>query len=478
MADDNAGKLLEKYKFEQEAAEEYLIYATKKTEYPKPEFRNRIVVESVSDSIEQAYFWIIDHLKYDWGYTNFIKITDVFAASEQSAFFGVSEQRLATQQEKAATYLRGISEMVKALFQIIRELRIIDERRAYYIDTMEEKSNAMSSEITLKGVWIDQVEGGVKNAASVYGLAQSVGFTILPDLFFRIRVKDMNNLDQAVDAAVDKLEFNEKVKEVLKRKLRQFYEWKKRTYDELTTRRKFIIKYLRQHYETIKLYMGWIKPYLRNIRRLQLDQKKLDSAEMITAFEGSMVEIEVLAKKEDPAYRKFYPCILIHFNYRTKPYMHFTGEGYQRGPIHKGKFDMTMRGYVWSNEHIENYTKMKEEEDLQLMSMINESIKESMDALGDELKHYLMEGGESFDIPKKPKPKGRPGITEPFEALFGGFKDLAGSFGGSKDDKPRKASEDRVATKDEIDKARKTLKTDIYQTYKNYKKMHGMLTWA
>src|SRR3989338_6821164 len=113
--------------------------------------------------------------------------------------------------------------MIKALFQIVREIRIIDERLAYYIDTYEGRPNAMSSEITLKGVWIDQVEGGVKNAASVYGLAQSVGFSILPDLFFRIRIKDVDKLDNQVDA----LEFNEKVKEVIRRKLRQFYEWKK-----------------------------------------------------------------------------------------------------------------------------------------------------------------------------------------------------------------------------------------------------------
>ncbi len=473
-------ELLKKYGFknqkgeaDEEMAEEYLLYAPKKTGFPTPKYRNRLVVESYQDSIEQSYFWMIDHLKFDWGYTDFYKITDIFAASEQSAFFGVSEQRLAMQQEKAATYLRGISEMVKALFQIVRELRIIDERLAYYIDTFQGKANAASSEITLKGIWIDQVEGGVKNAASVYGLSQSVGFTILPDLFFRTRIKNLDMLD----VQVDQLQFNEKVKEVLKRKLRQFYEWKKRTYEELSTRRKFIIKYLRQHYETIKLYMGWVKPYLRNIRRLQLDQKKLDSADMVAAFEGSMIEIEVLAKKDDPQFKKYYPCILMHFKYRTKPQMSFVGEGYQRGPIHKGKFDLVMRGYVWSKEHIENYQKMKEEEDLSLISMINESIKESMEALGDELKHYLIEGGESFEPPKKPKERPKPTILDPFKAIFEGVGDIAGSMGagGSKGEKKEKI--DPVALKDEIETATKVLKTDIYTSYKNYKKMHGMLTW-
>ncbi|MBI2142071.1 hypothetical protein HYU15_01100 [Candidatus Woesearchaeota archaeon] len=468
--------LLKKYHFTEEEAEEHLIHAKRKTGFPAPEFRNRIVVESIGQPIESAYFWIIDHLRYDWGYTDFIKITDVFAASEQSAFFGVSEQRLAAQQEKAATYLRGISEMVKALFQIVRELRIIDERLAYYLDTYENRPNAKSSEITLKGVWIDQVEGGVKNAASVYGLAQSVGFSILPDLFFRIEV--IRDIDQ-LDRKVDQLDFNEKVKEVLRRKLRQFYEWKKRTYNELNTRRNFIIKYLRQHYETIKLYMGWIKPYLRNIRRLQLDQKKLESADMITAFEGAMVEIEVLVKKDAPKYKKFRPCILVHFLYRTRPAMQYVGEGYQRGPMHTGKFDMVMRGYIWSNEHIENYQRMREEEDMQLMSLINESIKESMEALGSELKRYLMESGESFEVPKPVKKPKQPSFIDPFSSLWDGVKEIATSFGFPKGEEggKKKEREDKIAIADEIKEAEGELKGEIYQTYKNYKKMHGMLTW-
>ena len=54
----------------------------------------------------------------------------------------------------------------------------------------------------------------MKNAASVYGLSQTVGFTLLPDLFFRVAPKGPED----VDIVVDSLEFNLKVKEVLKRK--------------------------------------------------------------------------------------------------------------------------------------------------------------------------------------------------------------------------------------------------------------------
>src|SRR3989338_3478248 len=257
--------------------------------------------------------------------------------------------------------------MLKALFQIVRELRVIDERIGYYKHTFNRKSDeeTAGSEITLKGVWVDQVEGGTKNAASVYGLAQTVGFSVLPDLFFRIRGNDVGGdkvkpeeydafvqkVVEDVDRKVNTMEgFNEKVKEVVKRKLTQYYEWKLRTYKELDARRKFTLKYMRQHYDTIKLYMGWIKPYLRNIIRLQMAERLLHgerAKDLITAFEGSLIEVEVLAVKHQES-KKFHPCVLVNLFHRTTPSMVYVQEGYQRGPGHTGKFDMVLRGYVWS----------------------------------------------------------------------------------------------------------------------------------
>ena len=55
-------------------------------------------------------------------------------------------------------------------------------------------------------------------------------------------------------------------------------EWKEKTYQELTTREKFVLKYLRQHYNTIKLYMNWIRPYLRNVKDLQMEGDNTDAA--------------------------------------------------------------------------------------------------------------------------------------------------------------------------------------------------------
>ena len=73
------------------------------------------------------------------------------------------------------------------------------------------------------------VEQGSKNPASVYGLARELGFGTLPDLFFSIHPRKPEDIDGLVDA----LDFNRKVKEVLKRKLRTYLEWRLSTFDEL-----------------------------------------------------------------------------------------------------------------------------------------------------------------------------------------------------------------------------------------------------
>jgi hypothetical protein len=504
MSDDHgAGKavLLKKYKFKGEEAELH-SGVREDTGFPEPSYFYRLVVEAINLPIEEAYFWTIDELRFGWSYNNFVKITDINAASEGSSFFGVAEQRLGMQQDKAAQYLRGISEMLKALFQIVREIRIIDERLGYYTHTFSRKNDeeSVGSEITLKGVWVDQVEGGVKNAASVYGLSQTVGFTVLPDLFFRVRADDIGmdrvtaeNFDslthktsESTDQRVRQLDgFNEKVKEVLGRKLTQYYMWKLRTFRELKIRRQFTLKYLRQHYDTIKLYMGWIKPYLRNIQRLQMAEKlaRSDMSDLITPFEGALVEIEVLAYKHVKGH-EYHPCVLVHLYYRTRPALSYVQEGYQRGPMHTGKFDLILRGYVWNDRQIKNYTRMKEEEDMNLLSTVNEDVKASMESLGDELKQYLKEGGEKFpeeekhEQPKESEVKATAmGALEPFTAIFGGIKEISTALIPASKGKKKRSKSNPIKADLEMREVQRELKQAIFQTYKNYKKMHGMMTW-
>ena len=244
---------------------------------PRPVKRYRIELETFNMSIEEPYFWVLNALRSDFGYVDIKKTIDTFSAAENSAFFGVSQVRLGGQQDKISQYLATIGKMTKELFQLVRELRIIDERLQYYRRSMGLDNDDYllpggyreADEITLKGIWIDMVQGGSKNPSSVYGLAREVGFTALPDLFFSTHPKKAELVDKGVED--ERGQFNPAVKNILKRQLNQYLEWKRQTFKELKTRRIFTIEYLRQQYVIIKMYMTLVKPYIRHVRRLSMD---------------------------------------------------------------------------------------------------------------------------------------------------------------------------------------------------------------
>ena len=106
---------------------------------------------------------------------------------------------------------------------------------------------------------MDLVQGAAKNPASVFGMARELEFITLPDLFFDAPpFKDVSELDAHMKSL--EKDFNRSLLRVLERHLRQFMEWKKRTHQEHANRRRFMLQYLLQHFEIIKMYLVWVKP--------------------------------------------------------------------------------------------------------------------------------------------------------------------------------------------------------------------------
>lgn len=476
---------------DQEEAEEVNIAAGnsfQKTNYPQPHYRYRLVYESFNMSMEEMYYWFLQHFRQDQGYPRVDKIIDIFSASENSAFFGQSAQRLSIQEDRASNFLRTIAQLVKELFQIIRELRIIDERLVPYEDFEKEvngrKVHSKSADVTLKGVFADFAEnkGGQMQPGSLYHLAQTVGYNALPDLFFNTHIYNKDDVDKVIDAMDS---FNPNVRNVLKRKLYQYLVWKEKTHHELTSRRKFMIRYLRQHWSTIKMYMSWTKPYLRHIRRLSMNEDQMDSPDLIGAFETSMTEIEILAAK--PVGGGYHSCILATFTFNTRPMMQYR-QDYNQGPVHVGRATVTLRSYGWTDQDIDNYKRMRADEDLQLLGMVDESIQAAMEELGDDLETYLNDvsmGVFDEDVHNRYSDDGKSGkpvaqrslavgsAFEPIIALFGGFKEIFTTFIPIPSKAPKAKGIDSSKKKD----AEKGAQGAMWQAYKNYKKSHGLLSW-
>ncbi len=468
VADDTAAKHAE-----QEIAEEalmsqggMLMNTWEPTGYPMPARRLRLIQEAFGLSIEESYFWVLNHLRHDLGFMHIDKITDIFTASENSAFWGQSSQRLGIQQDKVQSYFAAIGKMVKDLFQLVRELRIIDERMELYKSAPKSKS----ADVTLKGLYIDLVEGGTEKPSSVYGMARQVGFTILPDLFFNTMVYDKEELEHKVA----KMEYNNTIKNVLRRKLFAFINWRQHTQKEMENRRTFQIKYLRQHWAVIKMYMSWVKPYLKNIKRLSMSGERAAGPDIVSAFETSTIDIEILAKRMP--IKGYHPVVLATFNYATKPTMSYQQE-YNRGPVHVGTVTITLRAYAWNAKQIEQYKQMRQEEDMELIGVIDDSVQAAMDALGDDLNKYLEEAGEKLVKPKPVEKKKKRkintgGAFEPAVAVFKGFGEIFGAV------LPTNFSfKNKKSGGGDPGAAKGAATASLFIAYKNFKKAHKMLAW-
>ncbi len=439
--------------------------------FPKPIKRFKVSWETFGLSIEEPYFWMLDHLREAWGFSQIEKMRDIFTAAESSSFFGASYSKMGIHQDRAANYLSLIGKFVNDLFKMVREQRILRMRLDMY-DRFNKGDRAADQ--ALKSIWVDLVEGGTKNPASVLGLAREVGFTILPPLFFGTFVDKVEN----VENTTKNMTYNEEIKRMLMRKLHQFIVWKINTEKELRQREKFMRTYVKQHYDIIKLYMNWVRPYLFHVKRMGMDLSRLSMPDLISAFEGSIVDIEILAKGKKE--KKYFPVILLHFYYRTRPAMEFHQEYQHRGPIHVGRVEVTVRGYVWDDEMVNKYKQYRQEEDFELLGTINKSIAEAMDIFREDLKDYLTDLGEEFPEGKKEEPKP---ITKPAFSVFQPFRDLAAGFdelvgympGEKKSSSPSKR--DILAQEDEKKKVQEALFTPLWKSIEFYKKSHGMLAW-
>jgi hypothetical protein len=455
----------------------------KKLGYPTSLKTYHLMWELHDLSLEEPYFWVLDVLKES--FPDIIKLEDAFAASENSAFFGITQQRLGGQQDKVSQYLATAGKMVKELFQMVRELRILDERLNYYNKVADQLGKPMSqrdkgSDITLKGIFVDLVQGGGKSASSIFGMSRELEFITLPDLFFDAPpFKDETEITNHIE--VLRKDFNQSVLRVLHRHLVQYISWRSSTHKEHTNRRGFMLKYLLQHFEIIKMYLAWTKPYLKHVARLHLKDKGVDSAELVSAFEGSLLDIEFLARKKHTKdeFKGANSCILATFNYRTRAELKVVQEGYQRGPVHIGKMEMFLRAYAWSDKQVEMYQKLKEKETMLLMAEVSGSVYSAMEALGEELDKYIAEAqGKKSEEEEKKSTKSDEDKSI-WEKLFGDFytpkkvKDKANK-------KPKKSAqeeEERIKNALKNNVVIKPATVPCWGVYNNFKKSRGMIAW-
>ena len=461
--------------------------------WPESVGRYHILFERESQPLEPIYYWLVNHLRYDLGFLDIVKVTDVFSASEGSAFFGVVQQKLGAQQDKVASFLRIIHDIFKGLVLLVRDMRIIDEKLDYFYDSQKSGPVGDAAESTLKSQFVDMVEGGAKSPMSVLGLSSQAQFTILPDLFFNIRWKPGESeadFYKRVRNLSDSRQYSTTLVTVLERKLMSYYKWNKQLFSEFESRRKFTLKYIHQQYKTILMYMNWVKPYLKNVQRLQGSSSRLDAPELIAGFDSAIIEIEIIAKTKVAGTGDAFGCVMLTLEYRTKPSLSYQQEPYNRGPSHTGEVNITFRSYGWSDDDIQKYKSFRESESMELLYDSNFGIKEAMDSIGVELDKYLKQAEDMIKKEKGSEDKKnddsgrhvskdeRSGILAPVKSIVKEVKSFTSWIF------LKKVSDDTATKPVDVEKVKKDKKKAggvahkmMWVLYKNFKKSHRMVTW-
>lgn len=446
--------------------------------FKKPTGEKELHYENFAEGIEKYYFWVTDFMEKNLHY-NLDKIQDTSFASVGSAQWGLIEQRKSIQQDKAAQFLGTIGGMTKSMLGIFKELKILDERIGYYRDA---DAGNVAAEISLKSLWIDLVEGGAKNPTSVLGLASQVGFVTLPDFFFKITPKDLQSVDKAVDDA--QLQTNNQVKTILKRKLRQYISWRKRTKEELNTRRYFNVKYIAQHFNTIKMYADWAKPYLENIGRLNQDLGGKYSHQLLEGSESAIADIELMGvrkiKARDSEFEHVYPVMVTKFHHRTRPVSAFQSEQH-KGNLHIGRVEITFKTFVLTQKEIDAYTEKKKTDTLKLLKRVDASLSALLDSPDSkaEFEGYLREAdGLDAKMEEQPaeskKPFIFPGLGS-FEIFLPTYFKKSKKNKTSKKRKLESAAKEKLIS-EEKDLAKSVAKDDADTIFNTFKIVHGMLT--
>lgn len=458
----------------------------------------RIVLDLMGESVEKYYFhfqkFFTRHMDSQYGMYaegGVLKLKDMFDASVTSSFHGHVGTKISAIQQQVSTYLTQIGQLSKTLFPMVREIRLMDERLEMYRNSLSENpedEKARQNEVALKSMWIEVVEQGIQNPNSIYSMATKLGFVTLPDLFFstnpygKTPEEQAERLSRVLGAMQKQHAFNLKVRNALEKKLVQYYTWKAKTYREMHYTWKFRLKNLKQHYNVIRLYSSWIRPYLTSLKALQMEGG-IHDPELISAFETSKLELELLAIIKKGKHKTIYgnvynSCILIRMTYVTRPDLFYT-QGNQKQPIHAGTVYISIESYIATDADIAYYQKRTDKESL--TSVSGESIDmvadvdQMLTSLGEDVEEYLREAetGQRKEEKKEEGKKGkRESVFAPFQGLGEGFKEMFGIASGGK-----KQKKEGLALDLEKKELESVAKAKAWVTYDVFKKVYGLFSF-
>ncbi|MFA5175994.1 MAG: hypothetical protein WC413_01900 [Candidatus Nanoarchaeia archaeon] len=437
--------------------------------------------DSMGEGLEPLYFWTLDFMRDrapgGMGLT-VTKSLEGIEASASSSYFGEMGTRASVMQDRAMKILEVVNNLIRTIINIIYDLKEFEIKLGTYDDLhSKESSRKEAARLALKGAWMDQVD--IKRGrGSINMLSQQLQFVTVRDAFMQARD----------EADANKMDLNQRVKNILLRKVNEYLKWEKNSEEELRKRFEIERRWLSSQVNSVKLYIQWIKPYLKAAQKLGM--KEFKAPDVVAAFNNMQMELSIFGRREikpedvNPNFtkvkipEKLFIGLEINFNFRTVPQSipSKSGSSY----VHAGRTDINFKGYVLDEDEVEAIEKQELYEDMQLVRNLTEI---SLEALQKDLDHFLKEIDDQrrkeSEKPKKEKLK----LESPFGNLGGGFKEMFSPFKNVSEQvkdligisKKGHISSFKLG---EIKKfAQEEARDTCWNAYDKYKKAHGMITW-
>ncbi|MBD3262833.1 hypothetical protein GF374_00445 [Candidatus Woesearchaeota archaeon] len=479
----------------------------------------KIVYDAFGEGLEPAYYWILDFMRETLGY-KIEKTYDQFVASEASGFFSELGGKRTIMEKRAMEIMQTLGVIVKSVLQLLWDLREFELRLDHYdkLDSSN-KEEVDAANNALKAIWLTEVDIK-KGRGSVNLLAQELHFVNLRDAFM---------VAESVED-VKKMDLNDRVKRILKYKIKEYLDWRKRSEKELKKRYKIEKAWLKSQVNAMRLYSKWARPYLLATKKLfPAESLETGMEDIVTAFDVMRIDLEIRGRKEINTVsrpgkhpkviipkktkvgkdlyedERIYSIIEVEFRFRTSP-MKTSPPGKEAHYTHRGRIDMFFRPYVFTGAELKKLKELEEDEVLQYLEGMT---TESLSAMREDLKKYMEEPTIDEIKKKLSKLKMR---KEKLEYLKGikevedpeiekevkkrlkqyeiklpfveGMKDLLEPLTGVS--KTLQELQARRAEKPKIKEwdikrlktiAKKKVSGDIWMVYKIYKQAHGMMKW-
>ncbi len=427
----------------------------------KPIEKHNLVYDNFSQALEPIYFWILDYLNKE--YKSSEKLIDNFITSPGSAQFSEMGGRLTRMQDEAMKMMQTSGAIIKSILNIVYDLKEFKIRLSVYDDLKSsDKGKKNAGILSLKQIWLDQVDATKRQTTSIKGLAQQFDYVTLIDGFMVA-----GSLDD-----IKSMDLNDRVKRILEQRVAEFFKWVQESERELRKRFEIEKIYLKNQVNSVKLYARWIKPYLKAAKLLE--QRASSTSALVSAFNTTLFELAAMGKRlykmdDDitmgalPAYfrdkfkKPYYTIVIVEFKYRSVP------ERTQQGGYgFRGRVEIDFTSYALIDEEVEILKKELEKDDLgDLMEMIGGMTEDSLAQIQVDL--------DEFSIDKKsPKENKSSEDVNPFTALFSVFK----PENKKKGEIPKDSQMEKIIRNQAILYARAACKK-LYNSFKDANEMPG-----